>query len=375
MRHNTEKQGGFVLVVVAGILIILVGLVALGVDTGALYGARTSAQEAADAGALAGAFTFIVSPGAPQPATAVAHAKAAAMANSILGQAILTTDVSVPVVDIANKRVTVVVQKAQQTFFAKALGISSAIITATARAEAGAHATATASPKPFFLPNTIPSLMDPCDACTAGEYLINPATGDVTTYGVSKFGQQVLIKPHDPKQALQPSLYYLIDFTGSGGGSTELHDWITGTEAVPPVACGSVLEVEKGNKAGPIDDAVDDLVGEPPDDIYAPGPPIHFLINGTTPSDTSKALVTVPIWDTCGSGYCAGGIPVVNGFHQIAVLGYALVFIEGQNKNSDPLTARIINVVGCAPASGGGGGGGAGGSSVYGFPLRLVRVP
>jgi Flp pilus assembly protein TadG len=370
MRNSAEKQQGFVLVVVAIVLIVLVGFVALGVDTGALYSARTAAQEAADAGALAGAFTFIITPTAPQP---VAHAKAAAMANTILGDPILVGDVTV-VVDAPNKRVTVTVQKTQQTFFAKALGIGNALISVTAKAEAGSHATSTPNPKPFFLPNTIPSAMDPCDACTAGEFMIDPATGDVTTYGLSAFGQKVLIKPHDPGQALKPSLYYLIDFTGSGGGATELHDWITGTEPVPPVACGSVLEVEKGNKAGPIDDAVDDLVGDPPDDVFVPGTPPHYLINGTTPSDTSKALVTVPIWDTCGSGFCAGGIPIVNGFHQIAVLGYALVFLEGQDKNNDPLRAWIINVVGCAPAAGGGGGGPAG-SSAYGFPLRLVRVP
>ena len=44
-----DKEQGFVLVVVALLLIALVGFVALGVDTGALYSARTSAQEIADA--------------------------------------------------------------------------------------------------------------------------------------------------------------------------------------------------------------------------------------------------------------------------------------------------------------------------------------
>ena len=50
MKESTpDKQKGYVLVVVAITLIILVGFVALGVDTGALYSARTSAQEVADA--------------------------------------------------------------------------------------------------------------------------------------------------------------------------------------------------------------------------------------------------------------------------------------------------------------------------------------
>src|SRR3989442_4644766 len=60
MNTNTsKKQEGFVLVVVAVVLVALIGFLALAVDVGVLYSARTSAQEVADAAALAGAFTFI----------------------------------------------------------------------------------------------------------------------------------------------------------------------------------------------------------------------------------------------------------------------------------------------------------------------------
>jgi len=84
-----EGQKGFVLVVVAIVLIILVGFVALGVDTGALYSARTSAQEVADAAALAGAFTYINDPANPSPGTlATDNALQVALNNTILGRAI-----------------------------------------------------------------------------------------------------------------------------------------------------------------------------------------------------------------------------------------------------------------------------------------------
>ena len=143
-------------------------------------------------------------------------------------------------------------------------------------------------------------------------------------------GQQLSIKPTDPSDALQPSLYFLIDFNGGGGGTSELNGWIDGSIPVPPVACGNMIEVEKGNKVG-LKHGIDDLLGDPPDDLYAgmPGDTGHYLINGTVPSNTSKALVSVPIWDTCGSGFCGTGIPKVGGHQQVAVLGWALMFLEG----------------------------------------------
>src|SRR5262245_3558031 len=95
MRTVRKEQEGFVLVVVALTLVVLIGFVALGVDTGALYSARTAAQEAADAAALAGAFTYINTPKATQPATATANATQIALSNKIMGKAITAADITV----------------------------------------------------------------------------------------------------------------------------------------------------------------------------------------------------------------------------------------------------------------------------------------
>jgi uncharacterized membrane protein len=58
----------------------------LAVDLGVLYTARTSAQHAADAAALAGAFTYVTNPTASNPTgTATAAAMSAAAQNEILG--------------------------------------------------------------------------------------------------------------------------------------------------------------------------------------------------------------------------------------------------------------------------------------------------
>src|SRR2546425_669792 len=87
MNMNTlKKQKGFVLVVLALLLVVLIGFLALAVDIGVLYSARTSAQEVADAAALAGAFTFINDTQSPQPQTASSNALQVALNNSVLGQ-------------------------------------------------------------------------------------------------------------------------------------------------------------------------------------------------------------------------------------------------------------------------------------------------
>ena len=124
MNMNTsKKQEGYVVIVVAALLAALTSFLALAVDIGVLYSARTSAQEVADAAALAGAFTFSpYYPDSPQPQTASNHALRVALNNSVLGQPITAADVNVNV-NVANRRVTVDVQSTQNTYFARALGL------------------------------------------------------------------------------------------------------------------------------------------------------------------------------------------------------------------------------------------------------------
>jgi Flp pilus assembly protein TadG len=371
-KNRASDEGGFVLVVVAMVLVVLIGFVALGVDSGVLFSASTETKAVADSAALAGAYQFIINPTTDDTvaiANATAHAKAVAMSQTVFGRPILDADVDVTV-EPGVRRVTVTLRSESKTYFAKALGINKADIATTSVAEAGTFADDVPSPRPFFLPNTVLSTQNACDACAAGELMIDPSNGEVTDYGRARYGQELLIKPQDPDGALEPSIYYLIDFDGGGGGVPELEGWIDGSLAIPPVACGDVLEVEKGNKVG-IKHGIDNLLGDPPDDIYAGTPDNvgQYLFNGTTPSDTSKALVSVPIWDTCGSGFCGTGIPKIGGHQQIAVVGWALVFLKGQDTvgPQPPLNGVLINIIGCAPTPT------PSGSSVFGFPLRLVR--
>ncbi len=85
------RQRGYVMVSVALLLPVLCGFAALAVDLGMLMSARAAVRRAADAGALAGAFTFVVDPTSPQPATAEQHATSTAqrIANVIFFIALL----------------------------------------------------------------------------------------------------------------------------------------------------------------------------------------------------------------------------------------------------------------------------------------------
>src|SRR5215470_12707239 len=101
-----RTQRGMTLLVVCLLLIAFLGIAALCIDLGVLYTARTSAQHAADSAALAGAFTFVNSPNAIQPAAAQEAAIAAAGTNKILGQTVSINAGDVAV-DTTKRQVTV----------------------------------------------------------------------------------------------------------------------------------------------------------------------------------------------------------------------------------------------------------------------------
>jgi len=359
MNMNTsKKQEGFVLVVVAIVLVALIGFLALAVDIGALYSARTSAQEVADAAAMAGAFTFINDTKSPQPQTASDNAVQVALNNSILGQPIAAADVNVNV-DYANRRVTVDVQSTQNTYFARALGVQTANVGVEAVAEAAKYSTGTACAKPWFIPNTVFGSSDACTSCGSNEVLISG--GEVTAFGKSKIGQEFTVTSQDSHNSLAPGQFYAINFPGSSGGSDYRDNIANCTSAY--VRCFDTYSVLPGKKDGPTQQGVNELLGNPPTDTWV------SVGQYQTPaglSDTSKAVVVAPIWDTCGtSGFCPAGNFPTGANVTLQVIGFAAFFLKGF-EGSD-VVARIINVSSCSSNDETGG-------TVLSLPLRLVRT-
>jgi len=124
----TEQQRGQVLVIVALSLLVLLAVVALAVDVGQFYQARRHMQNAADAGALAGAGELCYGTGEAVDAkeTATTYAKINNGADDAF--AAVSTD---------SITVTVVATKTVDTYFAALIGFPTADVTADASAICG----------------------------------------------------------------------------------------------------------------------------------------------------------------------------------------------------------------------------------------------
>ncbi len=121
VRAGVRHQRGQTLVFVALMLVVLVGFLALAVDVGNAYAERRFMQNAADAGALAGARALALDRG---QAAARAEAERFALANG----AVTCT------VAITGRTVTVFASERVDTFFASAIGVHEIDVGAVAAA-------------------------------------------------------------------------------------------------------------------------------------------------------------------------------------------------------------------------------------------------
>lgn len=364
-RHD---QRGFTIASFALFLGVLMGMAALAVDVGVLYTARTSAQHAADAAALAGATSFVTDP-APSVAGATNSAIAMAAQNKVMGKIVLINAGNVAV-DLANQTVTVTVPQAGSnaiaTFFARVLGIDSVDIQAKATAQAWSAGAASKCLKPIFIPNTVLSnAPSAATACSNGEVLFTPGTFQLSAWANGRVPttQPIAIRPVKPSGALVPSQYYSLDF-GSGGSTYRCTIGQCLTECgVTAISCGSRLPVETGALNGPTKQGVDDLIGNPPDTWIGPGE--YGTQAGT--ATTSRSLVVAPVWNSCDP---ANDIRSGKAGQSIEIVGFVTAFVVPMQGNN--VEAYIVNRTTCADF-----GGGAGGTATgpYGIPVRLVQNP
>lgn len=403
MRLRQKSESGYVMVTVALLLVVLLGFTALAIDIGTLLSDRTQAQQAADAAALAGAFTFVLGNNNPslypEPDTAISHATQIALANTVMGDPITAPQVSVCVgtvqpdgtcsEDISLRRVAVTIQRQQSAFFSKIMNLGNPMVTVRGIAEAAQDSCGAKCVKPFFIPNTILANLGAsstaCDACAANQVLVDTSNGSTTQFAQDRYGTQVSIHAGNPAQAIGPGQFYAIDIpidkfpNGCPGG--DCYRTAISTCLTSALVCQNFYSVKTGAMVGPTTQGVKDLIGDPPRDQYvgvgkykAPSDPA-----GGPYHDTSRALVIAPIWDACSMpGFCpAAAFP--NGTQvSLQIVGFAVFFIESVQGGGDVI-ARLINVVGCNPGTNCGTPGGItfdGSPSPYSpLPIRLVRMP
>ncbi len=231
-------ERGSVTVLVALSMTALVGLLALGIDLGALFNARSEAQRAADAAALAGASAFLDYQQAQARGEAVDRAVEFATSNEIRNQPVAPEEVSVWV-NLDSSSVRAAVRRdGVPTWFARLLGFDAVDIGAEATAWAGA-AGAAQCVKPFALPDMWEETSDDSNGnrlWDEGEqWRYDPASGDryagysgpgsgagETGYGSSwrdgqvdvqgrrydrDYGRRVTIKVTDPRDAFVSSFF------------------------------------------------------------------------------------------------------------------------------------------------------------------------
>ncbi|MBV9609772.1 MAG: hypothetical protein JO187_09460, partial [Acidobacteria bacterium] len=277
-----SREGGITIALVAIFIVVLFIIAALVIDLGVLYTARTSAQQVADAAALAGAYTFL-NPVATQPTAAQNAAINIAAQNSILGTPVSIAGSDV-VVDTGNQMVTVTVSRlgssGVSTFFANIIGIKAVDVQTKATAQVSKRATGTFCVRPFWLPN------DVLGSCTKGQELFD-ANGEPTSYAVSQLGSQISLW-----YKVAPSQWSLWDPSPYGTDfSTAMQSCINAAGGNVPVKCGDTLTTDNGAKVGQVLPAVQNLLGPNPDTYIA----IGQYQDGVTGQikDTSPQLASV----------------------------------------------------------------------------------
>lgn len=410
--RNNEK--GITLPLVAVMIVVLFMLAALAIDLGVAFTARTKAQHAADAAALAGAYMWSKRSdltGAELVEAAFRDASAVGNSYNVLGHQVdITTSaasysaclsgVNMVCVDESKRRVTAVVQVPVETYFGRFF-TELLNVRAVANAEAAPNATGDQCIKPIFISNdaisttialgggTKPSNADYKTKCQqaydAGEVIFrqNGDKWELTDQAQRYIGSQqnfvtnisdprtcfgsagcplpILTKDNTPN----PSQVGIVDFSeGQGNGAYDgalVACTMRGClqecpSAKPMFKCNDPsIGLKTGISSGQLDDLLP--VIDYARDTYKGA---ADYTNGT---DTSKSIVTVIVWD-CRQ-------PLTNGTQSNATIaGIAKIFMNkmdlGGAKNTN-VNSFLISAGPCGSGTGPGAGGGP-------VPVRLVNV-
>jgi hypothetical protein len=379
-RRWRRNDSGQTLFLVVGGMVMLLGVSALAIDLVACYVARSEAQRAADAAALAGAQVLALGctsaaggcvAGGSQEAPATQKAVDTANQNLVAGQAPTSSTVSTSFnyPTPQEPQITVTVYRdgahsnAMPTFFGEVFGINTLDVSAKATAEAF-NPSGSASPigsqclKPWILPN--------CDAdhtggqnmnCPTVAAFIDPTSGAIINAGAfpaGVVGETLIVKPGTPGCAPTPSQYYPVDLPPSpvepsicplpsavscsslkGGGGGSLYRQNIACCNANQFVCGPVpVNFDNGNMQGPTAQGVQCLIHEDHSgsgqDILASASPLSITggsnrpdgLSGVTGLTTSESIVTVPLYD--GSDLCPGNACGPS----VTIVGFLQVFIN-----------------------------------------------
>lgn len=372
LRWHNDR--GAVLVHVAVALVALVAFTALTFDYGVNLVGRRQAQNAADAGALAGAIAL--SYGNPTDLTgARAAAVAAAQQNQIIGQVpdVLTSDVTFPAcppgspgvggtcVQVDTFRTTY--QRAGgsplPTFFGNIVNVSEqgARATATAQLLTGSGTADCVKPwgipdkweehRPVTAPWTTASVFDRYvtngsqagNLLTPADVYTPPATGSPGSGFDLRYdyGRQLTLYVARPQDAINPGFFYPVRIDPTCVGGNCYRDAIQGCSSVS-IGPGSVLNPEPGAMIGPTRQGVQGLIDQDPTaywDASANGgrgaPAGGCMASGAC--RRSPRLVAVPVFnvDAFQAYLAANGAGATIPLQIVKIIGLWLEGFQGNN--------------------------------------------
>jgi Flp pilus assembly protein TadG len=328
----------------------------LAIDVGMFMTARTQAQTAADAGALAGATALAFdsfddrSAGGP----AVQNARNAAIANTVVGAApsVLAGDVTFPVGPTGNNRVAVNVFRNTargnpiDTLIGPLLNVPTVNIAATATAEAS-PANAMTCVKPFAIPDrwienktppwTTASTFDRYDnkgkVIQNADQYIPAGQGGYVGYNSTRDKGLLLTLRAGTGNNIEPSMYYSWSMPNNTGGD-DYRGNIAGCNTTV-VHFGDPMTQEPGDMTGPTNQGVDDLIAADP---YAYWDTSKNEVHST--KNPSPRVFPIPLYDP--DFYQNGKVNGRNATLKVANwIGFFVV-----TRNGNQITGRITPILG-----------------------------
>jgi Flp pilus assembly protein TadG len=365
IRHLRDDERGFSIFFVSLGFMAFLSASMLAIDVGLLVTARTQAQNAADAGALAGATALAFnsfadhSPSGPAVTSAINTARANLVAMQV--PAVTSSDVTFPLDSKTGQYdlVQVSVYRTQargnpvRTLIAQIFGIPTADIGATATAEA-APANAEICVMPLTIPDKWIEQQCATEACpwsptdtfdmydSSGNPLGNPDTyvppgqAGATGYNPDTDKGLLLVLKNNNGTKVAPSMYNAWDLPGSVGGN----DYRNNIANCNPnlVTIGDNMVPENGNMDGPTKQGTNDLIAKDPNAYWDTG--CNCVKGSAFP--VSPRIRIVPLYNPVV--YAQGRQSGKSG-PQLQVVNYLGFFIESIT-GSGQVTGRITPILG-----------------------------
>lgn len=352
LRTFREDERGVVVVLVGALLGLLLVFAVYAIDASQMMLVKTQLQNAADAGALAGALK-----GALTDDTTAAQDEAilAAGANSALRDSGGAHNQMDPVViedaDVVfpqDRKITVTTHRTEATgdqflnYFMRIFSNNNTGVgEMTARASAEwAWVCGSRCLKPWA-PVDRWDDEDGDEEYDVGEYYDPVATG----YTDADIGAQIILaRGNHNQETFGPEWYYLINYppinkgnplSGAGGNPGQFPSWITGCPVADLVIePGDTLQIEPGQNTGPHKTAAAELIALDPDATW--DATTGTVINSLEP--ISPRIIKAPFFDpSVGVGHLTGGRKT------LIVVKIGVFFLESMDANQR-ITGRFMRL-------------------------------